>query len=91
MEKQKEYNQHYLLTKVRTTWEKRRTGTDSRQTNATKTMSDVFRHLSRTGKSYCQTRSNVGSETVKNKKHQADLPRYYATDSQQKRRGKKQS
>jgi hypothetical protein len=38
--------------------EKRRTGSDSGRTNATKTMSDVFRHRSRTGKSYCRTRSD---------------------------------
>jgi hypothetical protein len=31
----------------------------------TKTVSDVFRHRSRTGKSYCWTRSDVGSERVK--------------------------
>jgi hypothetical protein len=65
MEKQKEYNLRYLLAKVRTTWEKkRRTGSDSGRTNATKTVSDVFRHRSRTGKSYCRTRSDVGSERV---------------------------
>jgi hypothetical protein len=45
--------------------EKRRTGPDSGRTNATKTVSDVFRHRSRTGKSYCRTRSDVGSERVK--------------------------
>jgi hypothetical protein len=39
---------------------------DSERTNATKTVSDVFRHRSRTGKSYCRTRSDVGSERVKN-------------------------
>jgi hypothetical protein len=30
-----------------------------------KTVFDVFRHWSRTGKSYCRTRSDVGSERVK--------------------------
>jgi hypothetical protein len=44
--------------------EKRRTGSDSGQTNATKTVSDVFRHRSGTGKSYCWTRFDVGSERV---------------------------
>jgi hypothetical protein len=47
MEKQKEYNLRYLLAKVRTTWEKRRTGSDSGRTNATKT---------------CRTSSDVGAE-----------------------------
>jgi hypothetical protein len=50
MEIQKEYNRRYLLDKVRTTEEKRRTGSDSGQTNATKIVSDVFRQRSRTGK-----------------------------------------
>jgi hypothetical protein len=31
---------------------------------ATKTVSDVFRHQSGTGKSYCRTRFDVGSERV---------------------------
>jgi hypothetical protein len=53
--------------------EKRWTGSDSGQTNATKTVSDVFRHRSGTGKSYCQTRSDVGSETV-NKCHRKHSP-----------------
>ena len=44
--------------------EKHWTGSDSGRTNATKTVSDVFRHRSRTGKSYCRTRSDVGSERV---------------------------
>jgi hypothetical protein len=44
--------------------EERRAGSDSGQTNATKTMSDVFRHRSGTGKSYCRTRFDVGSERV---------------------------
>src|SRR5215475_13080388 len=44
--------------------EKRRTSSDSGRTNATKTVSDVFRHRNRTGKSYCWTRSDVGSERV---------------------------
>ena len=45
--------------------EKRRTGSGSGRTNATKTVSGVFRHWSRTGKSYSRTRSDVGSERVK--------------------------
>jgi hypothetical protein len=65
MEIQKEYNLRYLLAKVLLHEEKRRTGSDSGRTNATKTMSDFFRHRSRTGKSYCRTRSDVGSERVK--------------------------
>jgi hypothetical protein len=44
--------------------EKRRTGSDSGGTNATKTVSDVFRHRSRTRKSFCRTKSDVGSERV---------------------------
>src|SRR5215475_14499235 len=44
--------------------EKRRTGSDSGRTNATKTVSDVFRHRRITGKSYRRTRSDVGSERV---------------------------
>jgi hypothetical protein len=43
----------------------RRTGSDRGRTNATKTASDVFRHRSRTGKSYCRTRFDVGSERIK--------------------------
>jgi hypothetical protein len=35
-----------------------------------RTVSDVFRHQSRTGKSYCRTRSDVGLERVKGKYHQ---------------------
>jgi hypothetical protein len=45
--------------------EKCRTGSDSEQTNATKTVSDVFQHRSGTGKSYCRTRFDVGLERVK--------------------------
>jgi hypothetical protein len=44
--------------------EKHWTGSDSGLTNATKTVSDVFRHRGRTGKSYCLTRSDIGSERV---------------------------
>jgi hypothetical protein len=65
MEKQKEYNLRYLLVKSVLHEEKRRTGSDSGRTNATKNVSDVFRHRSGTGKSYCRTRSDVGSERVK--------------------------
>jgi hypothetical protein len=64
MGKQKEYNLRYLLAKVLHE-EKRRTGSDSGRTNATKTMSDVFQHQSGTGKSYCRTRFDVASERVK--------------------------
>jgi hypothetical protein len=77
MEKQKEHNLRYLLAKARTTWErasdrlrqrvheeKRRTGSDSGRTNATNTASDVFRHRSKTRKSYYRTSSDVGSERV---------------------------
>jgi hypothetical protein len=45
--------------------EKRRTGSDSGRTNATKTVSDVFRHRSGTGKLYCCKRFDVESERVK--------------------------
>jgi hypothetical protein len=65
IEKQKEYSLRYLLAKACTTWGKGLTGSDSRRTNATKTVSDVFRHRSGTGKSYCWTRSDVGSERVR--------------------------
>jgi hypothetical protein len=44
---------------------KRRTGSDSGRTNATKTVSDVFRHRSEIGKLYCRTRFDVGLERVK--------------------------
>jgi hypothetical protein len=44
--------------------EKRRTDSDSGRKNATKTVTYVFRHRSRTGKSYCRTRSDVRSERV---------------------------
>jgi hypothetical protein len=64
MEKQKEYNLRYLLAKVRTTWEKASDRLRQRA-NATKTVSGVFRHRSRTGKSYCRKRYDVGSERVK--------------------------
>jgi hypothetical protein len=45
----------------------RRTGFDSRRTNATKTVSDIFRHRNGTGKSYCRSKFDVGSERVKSK------------------------
>jgi hypothetical protein len=57
--------------------EKRRTGSDSGRTNTTKTVSDIFRHQSRTGKSYCQTRSDVGSERVKIDGQNILLPQLY--------------
>jgi hypothetical protein len=65
IEKQKEYNLRYLLVKSVLHKEKHRTGSDSRRTNTTKTVSDVFRHRSGTGKSYCRTRFDIGSERVK--------------------------
>jgi hypothetical protein len=65
MEKQKEYNLRYLLAKFVLHEEKRQTGSNSGRTNATKTVSDVFRHRSGTGKSYCRTGFDVGSERVK--------------------------
>jgi hypothetical protein len=65
MEIQKEYNLRYLLAKVCILHEeKRRTGSDNGRTNATKTLLDVFRHRSGTGKSYCRTRFDVGSKRV---------------------------
>jgi hypothetical protein len=64
IEKQKEYNLRYLLAKVRTTCGKPPDRL-RQQTNATKIVSDVFRHRSRTGKSYCRTRFDVGLERVK--------------------------
>jgi hypothetical protein len=63
MEKQKEYNLRSLLSVLHE--EKRRTGSDSGRTNATKTASDVFRHWSKTGKSYCRTRYNIEWERIK--------------------------
>jgi hypothetical protein len=65
MEKQKECNLRYLLTKVPTTWVKASDRLRQRANKRNKTVSDVFRHRSRTGKSYCRKRSDVGSERVK--------------------------
>jgi hypothetical protein len=65
MEIQKEYNLRYLLAKSVLYEEKRWTDSDSGRTNSTKTVSGVFRHRSGIGKSYCRTRSDVGSERVK--------------------------
>jgi hypothetical protein len=45
--------------------EKRRTTSDSGKTNATETVLGNFRDRSENGKSYCRTRSDVGSERVK--------------------------
>jgi hypothetical protein len=59
--------------------EKRRTGPDIGRTNATKAVSDVFRHRSRTGKSYCRTRFDVGSERVS--KERKGMVRYLTSDS----------
>jgi hypothetical protein len=63
MEKQKEYNLRCWLKSVLRE-EKHRRGSDTGRTNATKTVSDIFRHQSRTEKSYCQTMCDVGSEGV---------------------------
>jgi hypothetical protein len=49
--------------------EKRRTGSDSGRTNATRTASDVIRHRSEIGKSYRWTRFDVGSERDKMKEN----------------------
>jgi hypothetical protein len=40
----------------------RRTGSESGRTNETKPASDIFRHRSRTGKTYCRTSSDVWLE-----------------------------
>jgi hypothetical protein len=79
IEKQKECSLRYLLPKVCTTWGK---ALDRlRQwANATKTVSDVFRHWSGTGKSYCRTRSDVGSERV-NPWHSLPSPSIGQTNS----------
>jgi hypothetical protein len=66
MEKQKEYNLRYLLAKVRTTLGKASDRFRQRANKRKKAVSDVFRHRSKTRKSYCRTRSDVGSERVKN-------------------------
>jgi hypothetical protein len=65
MEKQKEYNLRYLLVKARTTWGK---APDRRRQRANKRNKNRVGRLptsERTGKSYCPTRSDVGSERVK--------------------------
>jgi hypothetical protein len=61
------------LAKVRTTWGKASNRLRQRANKCNKNHvgrlptweSDVFRHGSRIGKSYCRTRSDVGSEWVK--------------------------
>jgi hypothetical protein len=65
MEKQKEYNLRYLLAKVRTTRGKASNRLRQRKNKRNKTVSDVFRHRSGTGKSYCRKRFDLGSERVK--------------------------
>jgi hypothetical protein len=65
MEIQKEYNLRYLLAKVRTTWGKASDRLRQRANKRNKTVSDVFRHRSRIGKLFCRTKSDVGSERVK--------------------------
>jgi hypothetical protein len=63
MEKQKVYSLRYLLAKVCTTRGKSSDRLRQRA-NKCKKVSDVFRHRNKTGKSYCRTRSDVGSERV---------------------------
>jgi hypothetical protein len=65
MEKQKDYNLRYLLAKVRTTREKASYRLRQRANKRNKTVSDVFRHRSVTGKSYCWKRFDVGLERFK--------------------------
>jgi hypothetical protein len=55
------------LAKARTTWGKASDRLRQRANKSNKTMSDVFRHRSRTGKSYCRVKFDVGSERVKGK------------------------
>jgi hypothetical protein len=64
MEKQKWYNRRCLLAKVLTTWGKASDRLLQRANKCNKTVSDVFRHRSRTAKSYCRTMSYVESERV---------------------------
>jgi hypothetical protein len=54
------------LAKFRNTWGKASDRLRQRANKRNKTVSDIFRHRSGTGKSYCRTRFNVGSERVKN-------------------------
>jgi hypothetical protein len=62
MVKQKDCKLRYLLSKFRTTWGEASDRLRQRANKRNKTVSDVFRHRSRTGKSYCRTRSDLGSE-----------------------------
>jgi hypothetical protein len=62
MEKQKEYNLRYLLAKVRTTLKK---SVGQSPTAGEQTQQKPFRTSFVIGKSYCRTRSDVGSERVK--------------------------
>jgi hypothetical protein len=81
MEKQKEYNLRYLLVKVRTTCGKASDRLRQRANKRNnKTVSDFFRHRSRTGKSYCRTRSDVGSETVNKKGEGIRLHRVFGVE-----------
>jgi hypothetical protein len=64
IEKQKEYNLRCLLAKARTTWRKASYRFRQQANKRNKSVSDIVRHQSGTGKSYCRTRSNVGSERV---------------------------
>jgi hypothetical protein len=65
IEKQKECNLRYLLAKVRTTRGKASDRLRQRTNKRNKTVSDVYRHRSGTGKSYCRTKFEVGSERAK--------------------------
>jgi hypothetical protein len=64
MEKQKVYNLRYMLAKVRTTLGKASDRPRQRANKRKKDRVGVFRHRSRTGKSYCPTRADVESERV---------------------------
>jgi hypothetical protein len=66
MEKQKEYNLHYLLVKVRYTRGKASDRLRQRANKRKKAVSYIFRHRSGTRKSYCRTRFDVRSERAKN-------------------------
>jgi hypothetical protein len=67
MEKQKAYNLRYLLAKVRTTCGKASDGLRQWANKLNKTVSDVSRHRSGTGKSYRRARFDEGSERVNGK------------------------
>jgi len=62
IEKHKEYSLRCLLAKARTTWGK---ASDRLWQRANKRNKNRVGHRSGTGKSYCWTRSDVGSERVR--------------------------